>query len=200
MKRIILLYLLLLVSGFCFSQRSDSLVINKEGQAILQNGIRESVTDSIRKAEIRRVVLHSAILPGWGQIDNKKYWKLPIVYGGLGTAAYLFFQNLNQFRESRNAYRLATDGDLTNDHLIVQPYFNVRMQPDRIAVFRNSVRQNVDYSVLFFLGIWALNVADAAVDAHLKDFDVSDDISLQIKAGYTPLANTAGLIVSFSIK
>ncbi|MFC4263731.1 DUF5683 domain-containing protein [Ferruginibacter yonginensis] len=138
-------------------------------------------------------IRRSAILPGWGQFTNKKYWKIPLVYGALGTTGYLFTRNLKQYREAKQAFILATDGDPTNDNQIKEPYYTVLNQPDRIRVFRNQVRQNVDYSVLFFIIFWGLNVADAAVDANLKTFDVSDDISLQIKPGYSPLAQTNGL-------
>ncbi|HEX2682930.1 MAG TPA: DUF5683 domain-containing protein, partial [Ferruginibacter sp.] len=65
--------------------------------------------------------------------------------------------------------------------------------------FRNQVRQNVDYSALFFILFWGLNVVDATVDAHLKTFDVSDDLSLQIRAGYSPLANTNGISLVLNI-
>ena len=138
-------------------------------------------------------IVRSAIIPGWGQATNKKYWKMPIVYGALGTTAYIFFRNIKQFREANAAYKNAIDGDTSNDYLIPEPYYNVRTAPDRIKTFRNEVRQNVDYSVLFFIAFWGLNVVDAAVDAHLKTFDVSDELSLEIKPGYSPMANTNGV-------
>lgn len=144
-------------------------------------------------------IKRSAILPGWGQATNKKYWKIPLVYGALGTTSYLFFRNLKQYRESKEAYILATDGDETNDYLIKEPYYTVRNQPDRIRNFRNQVRQNVDYSALFFIIFWGLNVVDAAVDAHLKTFDVSDDLSLHIKPGFSPTANTTGVSLVLQI-
>ena len=148
----------------------------------------------------RTAIIRSAIIPGWGQITNKKYWKLPLVYGALGTTTYLFFRNINQFNASSNAYNLAVDGDPTNDELIPQPYYSVKNQPDRIKNFRNEVRQNADYCVLLFVFFWGLNVVDAAVDAHLKMFDVSDDLSLQLKPGYSPLANTNGISLVLRIK
>lgn len=156
--------------------------------------------DSIKKYNPNVAVRRSLIIPGWGQATNKKYWKIPLVYGALGTTTFIFFRNLRQFKDAREAYNLATDGDTSNDHLIKQPYYSVKDQPQRIQVFRNSVRQNVDYSVLFFIAFWGLNVADAAVDAHLKTFDVSDDLSLQIKAGYSPVANTNGLSLVLHIR
>lgn len=146
-----------------------------------------------------KAVIRSLILPGWGQVTNKKYWKLPLVYGALGTTGYMFFRNIKQYKDSKQAYILATDNDPGNDNQIKQPYYSVKDQPERIRAFRNSVRQNVDYCVLFFIAFWGLNVADAAVDAHLKTFDVSDDLSLQIKAGYSPLANTNGVSLVLNI-
>lgn len=146
-----------------------------------------------------KAVTRSLMIPGWGQATNKKYWKIPLVYGALGTTGYMFFRNIKQYKESKEAYILATDGDDSNDHLIKQPYFSVKEYPERIRAFRNSVRQNVDYSVLFFIAFWGLNVADAAVDAHLKTFDVSDDLSLQIKPGYSSMANTNGVSIVLNI-
>lgn len=143
--------------------------------------------------------IRSAILPGWGQATNKKYWKIPIVYGALGTTGYIFFSNVKQFNEAKAAYANATDGDPTNDDQIPQPYYTVRNQPERIKSFRNEVRQNIDYTVLFFLVFWGLNVVEATVDAHLKTFDVSDELSLQIKPGYSELANTNGISIVLNI-
>jgi hypothetical protein len=147
----------------------------------------------------RVAMLRSAIIPGWGQFTNKKYWKIPIVWGALGTTGYIFFRNIKQFKEANAAYKNAIDGNPNNDNEIPEPYFSVLSQPERIKSFRNEVRQNVDYSVLFFVAFWGLNVVDAAVDAHLKTFDVSSDLSLQIKAGYSPLANTNGISLVLNI-
>lgn len=147
----------------------------------------------------RVATIRSAILPGWGQATNKKYWKIPVVYAALGTTTYIFFRNTKQYREARDAYSNAIDGNPSNDYLIPQPYFTVKDQPERIKTFRNQVRQNIDYTVLFFIAFWALNVVDATVDAHLKTFDVSDDLSLQIKPGYSELANTNGISIVLRI-
>jgi hypothetical protein len=141
----------------------------------------------------------SAILPGWGQYTNKKIWKIPVVYAALGVTTYLFFRNSKQYREARDSYTNAIDGDTSNDYQIPQPYYTIRSQPERIRTFRNQVRQNVDYSVLFFIIFWGLNVVDATVDAHLKTFDVSDDLSLQIKPGYSQLAGTNGISLVLNI-
>ena len=191
-KKISIFIFLLFTYCLCMAQQ-DSLRIDTTG-TIQITAQSISASDTVTQAYQPRVaIIRSAIIPGWGQITNKKYWKVPIVYGALGTSTYLFFRNLKQFKESRLAYRYATDGIASNDELIPEPYYSVRSQPQRIATFRNQVRQNMDYSVLFFLVFWGLNVADAAVDAHLKTFDVSDDLSLGIKPGYSPLSNTTGV-------
>ena len=158
-----------------------------------------SKPDTSKAYSPRIATYRSAILPGWGQATNKKYWKLPIIYAALGTTAYIFFRNSKQYKQARNAYTNATDGDPSNDYLIPQPYFTVKDQPERIKTFRNQVRQNIDYTVLFFIAFWGLNVVDATVDAHLKTFDVSDDLSLQIKPGYSQLANTNGISIVLHI-
>ncbi len=144
-------------------------------------------------------IKRSAMLPGWGQYTNKKYWKIPIVYAGIGIPTYLFFRNRKQYKEAKNAFANATDGNTANDIEIPEPYYSVRAQPDRIKSFRNEVRQNADYSVIFFIVFWGLNVADAAVDAHLKTFNVNDNLSLNFKAGYSPMANTSGVSLVLNI-
>lgn len=184
--------------GYGYSQ---NLQVNADS-AVKKTSAKNKInllSDTAKKYNPNVAVMRSLMLPGWGQATNKKYWKIPLVYGALGTTAYIFFRNIRQYKDAKNAYILASDTLPGNDILIKQPYFSVKDQPDRIRVFRNQVRQNIDYSVLFFIAFWGLNVADAAVDAHLKTFDVSDDLSLRIKAGYSPMAHTNGLSVVLQI-
>jgi len=166
----------------------------------LLNPILQLRKDTVLKFNPKKAIVRSAIIPGWGQITNKKIWKVPLVYGALGTTAYLFRRNIIQYRDSKLAYILATDNNPTNDDQIKQPYYSVKDQPERIKEFRNAVRQNVDYCAVFFVLVWGLNVADAAVDAHLKSFDVSDNLSIQFKGGYSPMARTNGLSLVMTIK
>ena len=152
----------------------------------------------VKKKHIPRVAtIRSAILPGWGQIYNKKYWKLPLVYGALGVTAGVFVYNVKTYRLLRLAYNYASDTIAANDNLIDPKFKN--LSAASLKTYRNSFRQNVDYSVLFFIAFWGLNVADATVDAHLKAFDVNDNLSLQLKQGYSPMANTTGLSLVLDI-
>ena len=182
-----------------FTHAQKILIADTSGKIITRKNIGKINDSAAKKYNPGTAIRRSAILPGWGQYTNKKYWKIPVVYGALGTSAYFFFRNFIQYKDAKFAYTIASDTDPTNDILIKEPYFTVRYQPDRIRVFRNQVRQNVDYSALFFILFWGLNVADAAVDAHLKTFDVSDDLSLQIKTGHSNMANTNGLSLVLNI-
>ncbi len=152
---------------------------------------------STRKFDPRVATMRSAIFPGWGQIYNRRYWKLPLVYGALGITGSVFFYNVKNYKLLRLAYIYKTDTLSANDALIDPRFKN--LSAEAIRTYRNSFRQNVDYSVLFFLVFWGLNVVDATVDGHLKAFDVNDNLSLRLKQGYSPLANTTGISLVLDI-
>ena len=150
----------------------------------------------------RKAALRSAILPGLGQIYNKKYWKLPIVYGALGTSAGIFFFNLQTYKDTRFAYRVKYNMRVnhTDSTLFDQiPDYLKRISENSLRSYRDSYRRDIDYSVLFFVLLWGLNVVDAAVDAHLKGFDVSPDLSMKFKPGYSPMAGTTGMSLVMNI-
>ncbi|MEP7110631.1 MAG: DUF5683 domain-containing protein [Ferruginibacter sp.] len=159
--------------------------------------IDSSKNKNTNKFDPRKATRRSAILPGWGQIYNKKYWKLPLVYGALGATASVFVYNVKNYKLLRLAYIYKIDKDSSNDALIDQRFKN--LSSGALRSYRNSFRQNVDYTVLFFLVFWGLNVVDATVDGHLKAFDVNDNLSLQLKQGYSPLANTSGISLVLDI-
>ena len=190
-------FLFLLAGLFC----CDQVLAQKDSTVKKQKLNRNifSKPDPAKRYNPNIAIYRSAILPGWGQVTNKKYWKVPIVYAALGITTAIFISNVNQFNAANRAYANAIDGNAANDSLIPSPYYAIKDQPDRIKNFRNQVRQNVDYSALFFILFWGLNIVDAAVDANLKTFDVSDDLSLGIKAGYSPLANTNGISLVLNI-
>lgn len=144
----------------------------------------------------RKAALRSAIIPGWGQIYNKKYWKLPIVYGALGITGYIFFDNINTYREYRKAYgiryRAALPVPDSTGYNELKEIYKI-IEPNSIRAARDEFRRYIDYSVLFFILFWGLNVVDAAVDSHLKSFDVSPDLSFSFKPGHSEMAGTTGI-------
>jgi Family of unknown function (DUF5683) len=197
--RLIIFLALLAPATKLFAQKDSAVTKTVKDTTAKKQKINILKIDKAKPYDPRVAIRRSLIIPGWGQYTNKKYWKMPIVLGALGATTYIFFRNIGQFKEANNAYKNAIDGDTGNDKEIPEPYYSVRLYPERIKNFRNQVRQNVDYSVLFFIVFWGLNVADAAVDAHLKTFDVSDNLSLQIKPGYSPMANTNGISLVLNI-
>lgn len=178
-------------------KRSDNLtVVTAKGVDTSSNNILSVNDTTLKPHSPKKATFRSAILPGWGQAYNKKYWKIPIIYGALGTTAAIFVYNLKTYKGLKQAYIYISDTIPSNDNLIDSRFRN--LSPESIRSYRNSFRQNIDYSVLFFLFFWGLNVIDATVDGHLKAFDVSNDITLKIKPRLN--INSAGLSLVFNFK
>ena len=161
-----------------------------------ESQIKKVDKDSLNEVHSpRKAAIRSALIPGWGQAYNKKYWKIPIVYGALGTTAGVFIYNIQTYKELRVAYRGKYNARVLNDST---DYFKMKtkyipISEESLRFNRNEFRRNIDYTVLVFIALWGLNVVDATVDAHLKSFDVSPDLSLRIKPGHSEMANTSGL-------
>jgi len=110
----------------------------------------------------------SAIIPGWGQAYNKKYWKIPIIYGGLGFTGYIFVNNIKIYKEYKFAYSARIKAEPptldSTDYDQLDNIYKV-LSPNSIRSARDEFRRYVDYSSLIFIVLWGLNVVDAAVDA-----------------------------------
>ena len=125
----------------------------------------------------RKAAGYSAILPGLGQIYNKKYWKVPIIYAGFGTLGYFIVFNSSGFNEFKQAYK-----DFP-DYKLDYPYPLTLDQIERGMVF---YKRNRDLSILGTIGFYIFQIIDATVDAHLFDWDVSEDISLRVEPSIMP--------------
>jgi Family of unknown function (DUF5683) len=200
-------FFILLFSSRCFAQENELIVVpKKDSTPVVTKKASFNKYDSATKAHPpKSAALRSAILPGWGQAYNKKYWKIPIVYTALGITGYIFLDNIKTYKEYKFAYAARIKAqqppptqDSTDYHKLKEIYKLI--SPESIQAARNRFRQYVDYSALFFIVFWGLNVVDATVDAHLKSFDVSPDLSLQIKAGHSQMAGTDGISLVLQIK
>lgn len=138
----------------------------------------------------RKAVLF-AIIPGGGQIYNKKWWKLPIVYGALGATTWILVDNTRQYRLLRDNYKLQVDGD-PNTNPEEFPYNAI--DPTAMRNYRDQWRRYVELSSVSLGLVFLLTVTDAFVDAHLASFDVSDDLSLHIRPSFD-----AGLGIGVSL-
>jgi hypothetical protein len=204
---IALLVSLWLISGSAFNRLAaqEPVAIQKApADSLPRTPIKfKNRYDSLsRKHSPRKAAIRSAILPGLGQIYNKKYWKLPIVYGAMGVSGGIFFFNLKNYRDTRFAYRVKYNMRVnrTDSALFAQIRDNLKpLSEESLKFYRNQFRRDIDFSAMIFLLMWGLNVVDATVDAHLKSFDVSPDLTLKIKPGYSTLAQTSGLSLVFTI-
>lgn len=195
-------YLFFLIAFSFFSlqlsaQTKDTTVKVGSSAAFKTDTVIHQKKDSAKMHSPRKATIRSAIIPGWGQAYNKKYWKIPIVYAALGTAAGFFIYNNREYIDARDAYRYMKDSFPAND-VLIKPKFS-QVDPEAVRQYRIAVRQYVDYSVLAFIVLWGLNVVDATVDGHLKAFEVSENLSLHINPTFNPISKQAnvGLVFNF---
>ena len=208
--------LLVVLLTATFSNAHAQTVFDSTGLRIDSTTKKEAAIDTVMNTHSpQKAALRSAILPGWGQIYNHKYWKLPLVYGALGTTAFIFRYNVKMYKELKFAYAARYKAALpafdsanpqpgpyqdSTDYFKLKTIYQKAVNVNAIRQNRDEVRRNVDYSVLVFIIFWGLNVVDASVDAHLKSFDVSPDLSLRFKAGYSDIARTNGVSLILQIK
>ncbi|RZJ36149.1 MAG: hypothetical protein EOO51_02005 [Flavobacterium sp.] len=133
------------------------------------------VKDTVKSDEINplapaKAAFYSAILPGLGQAYNKKYWKIPIVYGALGVSLYFYSDNNTKYRRYRDAYKRRLAGYHDDDFQY--------LDDTRLIAAQRFYQRNRDLSMLITAAFYILNIVDANVDAHLIQFNVSDKLSL----------------------
>lgn len=123
-----------------------------------------------------KATLMSLAVPGLGQIYNRKYWKLPIIYGGIGTSIYFALSNNKEYTRFRNAYIIRIDSDSTTfdefDGILTDA--NIRSNMD-------VYRRNRDFSYIIAGLIYVFNIIDATVDAHLFTFPVNDNLTFNFQ-------------------
>jgi hypothetical protein len=178
-------------------EKRDSIYKGNKSQATMDS------IELVQRKSYRRATLYSAILPGAGQFYNKKYWKIPIVWAAIGIPTYLYFQNKQIYNEAQYALVVTINKSGQDSLSKVSPDFLPLVQSGNTTAIinvRDEARKDQDYSILFVLLFYGLNIVDATVDAHLKDFNVSSDLSFKIKPmimpGPTP---SAGITLAFDI-
>jgi hypothetical protein len=143
----------------------------------------------------------SAILPGWGQAYNKQYWKIPLVYGVLAIPAATYQYNADLYTKAKFAYEAkfkAENGDNSDISKIDTTLKNLSLSS--LQSYRNIFRKDRDYSIMWFILGWGLNVLDATVSGHLKEFDINNDLSLKIQPSYQPQFRQAGFSLQLHFK
>jgi hypothetical protein len=187
---------------------SSSKFMSAQKDSLTTNDTVKAKKDTVPKHEPHIATRRSAIIPGWGQAYNKQYWKIPLVYTALAIPVAAFFYNNSYYQKTKFAYEAvyaatspAKDSSLLP--LIDPSVKNLDGTPLSLGSYqnyRNSFRRNRDYSVLWFLIAWGVQVVDATVFAHLKQFDVSNDLSMDINPSFNPQTRTPALALTLSLK
>ena len=138
----------------------------------------------------KKAALYSAILPGAGQVYTKKYWKVPVIYGGLITSAYYINESNDLYQLYKSTYLNRLDGDF-ND--------NLNYSDSDLRTLTEHYRRNREVSALLFTLTYILNIVDASVNAHLFDYDVSENLSLHIQPVYFSKENASGFSLFFNL-
>lgn len=159
-----------------------------------------------------KIVWMGAVVPGWGQILNRKYWKLPIVYGGLLGCYYAYSWNASRYNSYHTAYLDIIDSDpTTNSFLDILPegytlesIGGTSRYTTILKTGQDQFRRQRDLSVIVSVAFYALTLVDAFVDAQLYGFDISPDLSLEIKPIYlrnnVDASGSFGMQCSFRLK
>ncbi|MBI3233939.1 MAG: hypothetical protein HYZ42_07835 [Bacteroidetes bacterium] len=157
-----LFFLLLHVTNHSFAQSSpspsDSVIVSKHSP--------------------KKAVILSAILPGAGQFYNKKYWKIPVIYAAGSAFVYFAAQNQSKYSAFRKGFQLLSDTNLQITSVMIN---NETYNALQCKGNRDLFKRQRDLNIFATILIYTLNIIDANVDGHLYDFDMSDDLSLQIK-------------------
>ncbi len=136
----------------------------------------QSQTDSINESVVivkhspKKASIYSLILPGAGQVYNKKYWKVPIIYIGFGALLYSANWNNTEYNRFKDAY-LAYPND----------EFEGLLGQEQLLNYISGYRRSRDLSFIGMFALWGLNIVDASVDAHFFNYDISEDLSLKFE-------------------
>lgn len=140
-----------------------------------------------------RAAFYSAVLPGLGQAYNKKYWKIPVIYAALGTGMYFYLDNNKEYNRYRDAYKRRLAGFEDDE-------FFGSITDDGLRNAQETLRRNKEISLLVTFGLYALNIIDANVDAHLLQYNIDDNLSLQPHYKINEFDNNGDLGLTLNFK
>lgn len=190
--------LLFVLATSVFAQKSDTLTVKNEKIFVeLDSLFGKESYDPLAPA---RAAFYSAVIPGLGQAYNKKYWKIPIIYAGMATGVYFYLRNDRDYDRFRDAYKRRLAG-YTDDE-----FYGGGIDPiisnSRLIDAQKTAQTNKDVSIIVALAFYLINVVDANVDAHLRQYNVSDDLSLKPNLDFNPVNAQAnyGLSLTYRIK
>ena len=183
-----LLYIFLCIGCSVFAQTSDSLQVKEERAIVVQDSILAQ--NEYNPLAPAKAAFYSAVVPGLGQAYNKKYWKIPIIYAGIGTGIYFYNQNSKDYNRFRDAYKRRLAGFQDDEFQGISD--------DRLIDAQKTASRNRDVSIIVSVAFYLLNIIDANVDAHLRQYNISDDLSLLPNVNMDSLDKQANYGISFT--
>ncbi|PIF32280.1 hypothetical protein CLU81_2803 [Flavobacterium sp. 9] len=137
---------------------------------VLNDSLKSETIDPLRPA---KAAFYSAIFPGLGQIYNKKYWKLPLVYGAIGASTYFYIDSKKNYNIYRNEYKSRLLGNTSGSEYLAN------LNNSQLIAAQKQYQRNRDLSALFIVGFYVLNIIDANIDAALSQFNVSENLAFK---------------------
>ena len=139
-----------------------------------------------------KAAFYSAIVPGLGQAYNKKYWKIPLVYGALGTTIYFFITNNKKYNTFRDVYKRRLEGFTDDEYRY--------LDDSRLIQAQKFYQNNRDLSALLTAAFYVLNIVDANVDAHLMQFNVNDKLTIapDLYRNDATVRQNVGVVVTYN--
>tara|TARA_R110002051_G_scaffold150657_2_gene223208 strand:- start:1797 stop:2444 length:648 start_codon:yes stop_codon:yes gene_type:complete len=191
-SNLIIIFVLLFFINFCFSQEEQETLPKKETdslQATLNQHaiiIQDSVSFKKFKKEFNplapsKAAFYSAILPGMGQIYNKRYWKAPIAWGLIGGSIYMYTYNNDNYQRFRTAFKSRQAGFTDDEFYDLNNGIIPSLDNDDLEYQQERFQSDRDLWLVVAIGMYALNIVDANVDAHLKQFNIDDDLSIDFE-------------------
>ena len=178
--------------------QNDSLKLKKNDKLIVvKDSLQKEAYDPLAPS---RAAFYSAVIPGLGQIYNKKYWKVPVIYGGMAVGVLFYLNADKDYNRFRDAYKSRLAG-FTNDEFY-GPGNTPIISEARLIDAQRSAQKNKDYSAIAVLVVYMLNIIDANVDAHLQQYDINENLSVtpKIDAKTFNVQPNYGLTLRYTIK
>ncbi|MBO4328041.1 MAG: hypothetical protein J5831_01365 [Bacteroidales bacterium] len=153
---------------------------------ILSLPIQAQAQDAKKPHSAKKAAIMSACLPGLGQVYNGKWWKVPIVYAGLGGLGYMAYDNRASYKTFLTAYKIKT-GDLEEGVVPSEAAQQLAeyYQAGQLQSYKDSYRRDFELFCILTAAWYGLNIVDATVDGHLYTYDISDDLSLTVDPVFT---------------
>lgn len=207
-KFILVIFISLGINQAIQAQIKDTLIVTSTPDSVTSvkdtlkvattsDTLIQKVNPGVDLKSPRTAMFRSIMFPGLGQLYNKSYWKIPVIYAAIGGATYLAIFNQGQYHRFKKAYRQDVDQEIHE--------FSGRLDRESLKFYRDKYQKDMELSYIGIVAVYGLNILDAFVDAHLQSFDISEDISMKVKPGLQQInlgystSPSAGLAISFNL-